>query len=167
MLAAALVTLVVLAIVVPGFGRIAARPIVAAVGEEVQVEINLARDAVARITVTEVHLVTATERQDWQLREHIVYREPLEGNEIYLIRFESEGAPLGGVRSLWRVADVNGEIYVSTILSMPDEADCRGIEAGCAVVVVPAGTEIAKAQYCGVNPGRRVLTGERCAEWTL
>jgi hypothetical protein len=166
-LAAVVVTLVVLAIAIPGFGRIPARPIVAPLGGTVTVEINLANDRPAQITVTEVQLVSAAQREEWRLREHIVYRVPLEGADIYLVRFESDGADLGGVRSLWRLADVDGEVYTSTILSMPPEADCEGIEAGCAIVIVPEGTEIASARYYGVNPGRRVLTGERWAEWLL
>lgn len=166
-IALVLVAVLVLAALVPGFGRIPATPKVADVGEAISFDLRGSGNPTITMTVTEVEVITLAEHAEWDSEPPIAYRH-LEGMDLYLVRFTDGDAHTGDSHLLWRLADTDDNLYQSTLAQLPSEVACAGIAEGCAPVLVPASTEIASARFYGVDPGRRASQlSERWAQWDL
>ncbi len=166
-LAVVVVGLFVIRALIPGFGDVEGRHDVVALGQPITALVDRAEQTSATFRVTEVALVSAEQRERWELRPTlpvVTENDALDDSDIYLVRFSVVGSPLM-VTSDWRLVDDNGEVYPAGFISTSPEADCESTD--CAVVAVPHGTAITMVRFYGVALDRRILVGENWAGWTI
>jgi hypothetical protein len=164
---AAFVGLLVIKAIVPGFLVAEGRRDVVAIGHPLDFK-NVGSQETITMTVTDLQLVSAEQRAQWDLRPASL----VQGKDVYLVHFTVSDAEREVSISYtdWRLLDTDEAVHQASPIGTPPEARCETFEGpegeGCAVIVVPQGTTITMVQYYGLALGRKQATGEVWAGWT-
>jgi hypothetical protein len=140
----AAVLLFLVAVLIPGFGRVNGATEVVDVGEPISVRVDNALDIRVDITVSSVALLddvaTAAKARD--------------ESEVYIVRYGIDGidAVVPDTSGLmWGLVGTDGTVYEA----LEQTEGCPGFDEqsgeGCAAVVVPAGVDLCMVRYHGAK----------------
>ena len=145
---AASLVLFLVAILIPGFGRVNGAVEVADVGEPISVRVDNDLDIRVDLTVSSVRRVTTIATAS-KAKDEL---------QVYLVRYSIDG--IGAVEpstasTMWQLVAVDGTVYESDVYELPETSACGGFDhetgEGCAAVLVPAGTELDMVRYHGAK----------------
>ena len=136
-------------------------------------------DGEVRVAVSELVEVSDSDAELWDLQgvadEYNVSDQPSEPT-FYFIHYSVEqvkGELPSQVPRDWVLSTPDETLYRAYFMLPPDEAGCSGTfdddGTGCAVVLVPSGTEIAMVRYYGVDQWstRAGMGSDYWAGWQL